>query len=134
MLNVISTGDPSTDPFAVHDQLDSASRSHVTSVVSIVPARDPVSCSGCAVWPVSAPPEPVEVGRTVERNVGYATGWFCDDPALVEASLVTRDDDYNYWIVTGVKVGSTQCRVGTDPTRASTVFDVTVKRARSKRR
>ena len=75
----------------------------------------------------------VEVGKTVERRVDNAIGWFCDDPSLVEASLVT-EDDVNYWRVKGVKVGTTQCRVGTDPTRSTTVFDVTVKRARAKRR
>jgi hypothetical protein len=75
----------------------------------------------------------VEVSRTIDRAVGNATGWFCDDPSLVDASIVTRED-VNYWVVAGVKVGSTQCRVGTDPSRASFVFDVTVKRSSSKRR
>ena len=75
----------------------------------------------------------LEVGRKTDRAVGNATGWFCDDPSLVEATIMTRDDT-NYWVVTGVKVGETQCRVGTDPSRASFVFDVTVKRSSSKRR
>jgi hypothetical protein len=74
----------------------------------------------------------LELGRTTNRNVGNATGWFCDDPNLVEAAIQTRED-VNYWVVTGVQVGSTQCRVGTDPSRASYVFDVTVKRGSSKR-
>lgn len=75
----------------------------------------------------------VEVGRKTERNVGNATGWFCDDPTLVDAALVTRGD-VNYWVVAGLKAGTTQCRVGTDPSRASFVFDVTVKRSSSNRR
>ena len=75
----------------------------------------------------------LEVGRKTERRVGNASGWFCDDPSLVEASIVTRED-LNYWVVTGLKVGETQCRVGTDPSRASFVFDVTVQRGSSKRR
>ena len=70
-------------------------------------------------------PLSVGVGKTVERQVGNATGWFCDDPSLVTADLVTRGD-INVWRVTGVAVGTTECRVGTDPTRASYVFDVTV--------
>jgi hypothetical protein len=78
-------------------------------------------------------PVTVEVGKRVQRNVANANGWFCDDASLVEASIVTHDE-VNYWVVTGVKVGGTQCRVGTDPTRASFVFDVTVKAPRSKRR
>jgi hypothetical protein len=79
----------------------------------------------------------LEVGRTTERRVGNATGWFCDDATLVEASIVTRpgaNGDLNYWVVTGRALGATQCRVGTDPSRASFVFDVTVQRASSKRR
>jgi hypothetical protein len=75
----------------------------------------------------------VEVGYKIGRDVGNATGWFCDDPSLVDATIVTRDD-INTWVVTGLKVGETQCRVGTDPSRATFVFDVTVKRSSSKRR
>ena len=75
----------------------------------------------------------VEIGRKTDRPVGNATGWFCDDPALVEAAVVTRGD-VNYFVVTGVAVGATQCRVGTDPSRSTFVFDVTVKRASSNRR
>ncbi|HEY1558973.1 MAG TPA: hypothetical protein VGF94_29325 [Kofleriaceae bacterium] len=57
----------------------------------------------------------VELGKTIEKDVGYARGWRCDDPSLVNADLVTRDDR-NIWIVTGAKLGHTMCRVGTDPT------------------
>lgn len=75
----------------------------------------------------------VEVGRTTERSVGDAIGWFCDDPKLVDAAVVTRGD-VNYFVVTGVAVGTTQCRVGTDPSRSTFVFEVTVKRPSSNRR
>jgi hypothetical protein len=75
----------------------------------------------------------VEVGAKVRRPVDNAIGWFCDDPTLIRADIVTIGDD-NYWVVEGAKPGSTQCRVGTDPSRASFVFDVTVKRASAKRR
>ena len=77
-------------------------------------------------------PFEIEAGKTIERNVGYATGWFCDDPSLVRADLVTRNDA-NVWIVTGVKIGTTQCRVGTDLARVHYVFDVTVIAAKPKR-
>jgi hypothetical protein len=77
-------------------------------------------------------PLTVEVGKTVERDVGNANGWFCDDPALIAAELVTRGER-NVWIVTGVRVGATQCRVGTDVARASYVFDVAVRPARGRR-
>jgi hypothetical protein len=67
----------------------------------------------------------VEVGKTVEIEVGYARGWMCDDPSLVRAEVVTRGDR-NFWIVSGAKQGATQCRVGTDVYGVSLVFDVSV--------
>lgn len=70
----------------------------------------------------------VEIGSPVQRSVGNAIGWFCDDPALIDATLVTRGNR-NYWVVTGVAQGSTECRVGMDPSRHSVVFSVTVKPA-----
>ena len=77
----------------------------------------------------SADPAPnrieVEVGKTVERDVGVLRGFFCDDASLIAADLVTRGQT-NVWIVTGQKVGTTQCRVG-DHTRPALVFDVIVK-------
>jgi len=77
-------------------------------------------------WAGDGSPLAVTVGFTVERSVGNANGWFCDDPSLVEAALETRGDE-NVWVVKGVKPGTTQCRVGTDIARASYVVDVTVK-------
>lgn len=74
----------------------------------------------------------VAVGATVEQDVMIARGWFCDDPSLVKADLVTRGD-HNFWIVTGVKPGTTQCRVGTDLYRVHYVFEVRVSPARSRR-
>lgn len=73
----------------------------------------------------------VEVGASVEKNVEYARGFMCDDPSLVSVEMVTRDD-HNVWIVKGVKVGETLCRVGMDRLRVHYVFDVHVlpKRAR----
>ena len=76
----------------------------------------------------------VELDATVEVNVGYAVGFRCDDPKLINASMTTRDD-HNVFIVKGVTVGKTQCRVGTNPQRPSTLFDVVVteKTAKPKR-
>jgi hypothetical protein len=72
----------------------------------------------------------VEVGKTVERDVGLLRGYFCDDPSLVTAELVTRGD-HNVWIVTGDKVGTTQCRIGTQTqTQYAQVFDVIVRAAK----
>ncbi len=71
----------------------------------------------------------VAVGETVERDVGRARGWFCDDPSLVRADLVTRGD-HNVWIVTGVTPGRTLCRVGTDLAGPHLVLEVHVAPAR----
>ncbi|MBV8759599.1 MAG: hypothetical protein JO257_20085 [Deltaproteobacteria bacterium] len=67
----------------------------------------------------------VEVGASFEKNVEYARGWMCDDPSLLTAEMVTRDDK-NYWVVKGVKVGETMCRIGLDRLRVHYVFDVHV--------
>ena len=67
----------------------------------------------------------VEVGQTLEQNVHYARGWMCDDPSLITADMATRDD-HNVWVIKGVKVGRTQCRVGLEQSRVSYVFDVRV--------
>ncbi|MEO8841396.1 MAG: hypothetical protein ABI591_32170 [Kofleriaceae bacterium] len=66
------------------------------------------------------------VGQTVEVAVGYYRGfWGCDDGTLVTADIVTKNDT-NYWVVTGAKAGSTQCRVGLEQLGGFTVFDVYV--------
>jgi hypothetical protein len=80
---------------------------------------------------VETPRVDIELGATVEKNVSYARGWMCDDPSLLTAEMVTRDD-HNVWIAKGVKLGETQCRVGLDRMRVYYVFDVHVvpKRAR----
>jgi hypothetical protein len=93
--------------------------------------------SGCAVVMVAVlataavaradgeVPLEVELGNTVELKVYSARGWFCDDPTLVQAELVTRDDT-NVWRVSGAKLGSTLCRVGTNPALLHYVFAVKV--------
>jgi hypothetical protein len=74
----------------------------------------------------------VEVGGTIEVDVGYARGLRCDDVSIVRADLVTRND-HNYFVVTGLKVGSTHCRVGTS---ASTppwfLFEIRVASAKAR--
>ena len=74
----------------------------------------------------------VEVGDQAEAWVADANGWFCDDPSLLRAIIVT-ERDLNHWVVEGVKPGRTTCRVGTDLGRASYVFAVTVTEPTPKR-
>jgi hypothetical protein len=67
----------------------------------------------------------VELGKKREIPVESARGWFCDDPSLVTAEVITRDNR-NYWVVTGAKLGTTNCRVGTDPSAPFYVFSLHV--------
>ena len=69
----------------------------------------------------------VKVGKTVEVDVGYAIGVRCDDLALIEVAMQTKETT-NYFVVKGVREGTTQCRVGTEPQRPSILFDVRVTR------
>lgn len=75
----------------------------------------------------------VDVGTAAELEVGNAIGWFCDDPSLVSAAIVT-DRGRNVWVVQGARAGTTECRIGTDPSRASYLVTITVKEGRSNRR
>jgi hypothetical protein len=72
----------------------------------------------------------VAIGETVTVAAGNAIGWFCDDPWLLDATLVTRANS-NEWLVTGQTVGTTQCRIGTELGRASFVVEVHVTPKRS---
>ena len=74
---------------------------------------------------VKPTPLVVATGETVQRNVGVAIGYRCDDPALVDITLMTVGD-HNVATITGVKEGLTQCRVGTDPQRASTLYEIRI--------
>jgi hypothetical protein len=70
-------------------------------------------------------PLEVELGKTVEVNVHAARGWFCDDPSLVQAEIITRDNT-NVFRVAGASLGNTLCRVGTNPGLLHYVFAVKV--------
>ena len=75
----------------------------------------------------------VKVGKTVEVDVGYTRGVRCDDLATIEVAIQTRqgstgDATTNVFVVKGLREGTTQCRVGTEPQRPSILFDVRVTR------
>lgn len=77
--------------------------------------------------------ETIVVGQTIEREVGFAMGVACDDPAIVTVEMKTKAPDTNVLVVTGKKPGKTLCRAGTDPHRVSYVFEFVVKPTRTKR-
>src|SRR5580693_8197822 len=76
-------------------------------------------------------PLEVELGKTVEVNVHSARGWFCDDPSLVQAEVVTRDNT-NVFRIAGASLGTTMCRVGTNPALLHYVFAVKVVEAKKR--
>lgn len=75
----------------------------------------------------------VEVGKTVEREVGYAIGVRCDDPEIVGAQMRTKTEQTNVLVLTGRRVGHTLCRAGTDPAGPSMLLEVHVVARRSGR-
>jgi len=75
----------------------------------------------------------VAVGETTERDVGFAIGLLCDDPALVHADLRASTPESNTFTVTGVAEGTTMCRVGTAPNRPTLVFAIHVVARRHRR-
>jgi hypothetical protein len=75
----------------------------------------------------------VAVGQTVERDVGFAIGVLCDDLAILRIELRPSTPESNRLSVTGIKEGSTMCRVGTAPERPSFVFEIHVVAARPRR-
>jgi hypothetical protein len=72
-----------------------------------------------------APRLDVPLGKTIEVDASALRGWMCDDPTLVRAELVTRGD-HNVWRVTGAKLGTTACRIGTAPYGPHVVYEVHV--------
>jgi hypothetical protein len=67
----------------------------------------------------------VELGDTAKVDVGTLTGLHCDDVTIIKVDLVTRDDEHNDLVVTGVAVGTTLCRVGTAAQQAR-LYDIHV--------
>jgi len=70
----------------------------------------------------------VELGKTVESEVGYAMGHLCDDETIVRGEMRNKDADTNVFAVTGLKLGTTLCRAGTltVENRPTFLFEVTV--------
>lgn len=69
----------------------------------------------------------VTVGTQVERDVGYAIGVACDHPDIVDAAMKTAPSGKsNVLVLTGKRAGTTVCRAGTDPNRASYLFTIVV--------
>jgi hypothetical protein len=75
----------------------------------------------------------VPVGDTIEVNVGYAIGALCDDTSIITVDMRTHEGRTNVFAITGIKEGSTLCRVGTDVTRPGYLFEVHVVPAKKKR-
>ena len=71
--------------------------------------------------------ENIMVGETIERDVGIAIGVACDHPEIVEATMMSRNQQTNVLVLTGKQEGRTLCRAGTNPMAMSYLFDITVR-------
>ena len=74
----------------------------------------------------------VAVGQTVEVEVGFAMGHLCDDPEVVRARMRDKTRETNAFVVTGLRPGTTLCRVGTVAVedRPTFLYEITVVPAR----
>ena len=73
----------------------------------------------------------LRVGESKEINVGWAAGLYCEDPSIVQATLVTgegKNAGANVLKVTGLREGSTGCRAGTVPGRPQVYYRFTVRK------
>jgi len=77
-------------------------------------------------------PIDVPIGETIQLGVGYAIGVRCDDNSIVTVEMHTKNET-NVASFTGIKEGTTLCRVGTDVTRTTYLFDVHVVPAKKRR-
>jgi hypothetical protein len=76
---------------------------------------------GVALVPSHASADPVvgevslvvAVGGTASINVGFARGLQCDDLTMIRPDLRADTETSNRFFVTGLRPGTTQCRVGT---------------------
>jgi hypothetical protein len=75
-----------------------------------------------------APPRlEVAVGKTIEREVGIAIGYRCDEPtAIVDITMRQKAEYVNVATITGKKAGTTTCRFGLDPMSYSVVYEIRV--------
>ncbi len=68
----------------------------------------------------------VAVGQTVARDVGFAHGLQCDDVTILRPELRAKSPETNTFVVTGLKEGTTLCRVGTELGRPTVLYQVHV--------
>lgn len=69
----------------------------------------------------------VAIGETKTEDVGFAKGLRCDDTSIANIALTTdAARDVNVLSVTGVAVGKTQCRVGSELGRPTFLYAIEV--------
>ena len=74
----------------------------------------------------------LRVGETSAVEVGPAIGSVCDDPAVVKAEMTAGTATNNKLVLTGLKVGTTLCRAGSDQLGYKRFVRVTVSAAGDK--
>ena len=78
---------------------------------------------------VADPPPRIEVtvGKSIEREVGIAIGYRCDEPtAIIDVTMRQKSEYVNVAVITGKKAGTTTCRFGVDPMSHSEVYEIRV--------
>jgi len=69
----------------------------------------------------------VAVGKTIEREVGIAIGYRCDEPtAIIDVAMRQKSEYVNVAVITGKKAGTTTCRFGVDPMSYSEIYEIRV--------
>ncbi|MEJ7602865.1 MAG: hypothetical protein WKG01_33565 [Kofleriaceae bacterium] len=68
----------------------------------------------------------VAVGDSIEREVGIAIGYRCDDPSLLGVAMRQKSNYVNVVTITGKQPGTTQCRFGIDPYRYSELHTIRI--------
>src|SRR5262245_17580928 len=68
----------------------------------------------------------VPIDEIVELDVGYAVGFRCDDVKIIEPAMRSKSETANVFVVKGLALGQTQCRVGTNGQGPTALFDVHV--------
>ena len=68
----------------------------------------------------------LKVGAETSQGVGIARGGFCDDAGVVALAIKNKNETENEVTFTGLKVGTTACKVGSDLAGPRFVFTLTV--------
>jgi hypothetical protein len=70
-------------------------------------------------------PLEVELGKVVKVPVGYLKGLLCDSTTIIQPTL-EDGTTANTFVVKGLQLGTTECRVGTERNNLFQIYRITV--------